>query len=46
MEPVLFMPTKLAGHVVKHCNHIVSSPDENNNIGGVNILCNLNRGGS
>ena len=35
MEPVVFMPTALAGHVAKHCNHMVSSPDENNNIGGV-----------
>ena len=30
MEPVVFMPTTLAGHVAKHCNHVVNSPDENN----------------
>ena len=35
MEPVVFMPTMLAGHVAKYCNHMVNSPDENNNIGGV-----------
>ena len=35
MEPVVFMPTALAGHMAKHCNHVVSSPDENNNTGGV-----------
>ena len=35
MEPVAFMPTTLAGHVAKHCNHVVNSQDENNNIGGV-----------
>ena len=35
MESVVFMPTTLAGHVAKHCNHVVNSPDENNNIGGV-----------
>ena len=35
MEPVVFMPTTLAGHVAKHCNHMVNSLDENNNIGGV-----------
>ena len=31
----MFMPTTLGGHVAKHCNHVVNSPDENNNIGGV-----------
>ena len=35
MEPVMFMPATLAGHMAKHCNHMVNSPDENNNIGGV-----------
>ena len=25
-----YKPT-LAGHVTKHCNHVVNSPDENNN---------------
>ena len=35
MEPVVFMPTAVAGHVAKHCYHVVNSPDENNNIGGV-----------
>ena len=35
MEPVVFMPTKLAGHVAKDCNHVVNSPGENTNIGGV-----------
>ena len=34
MEPVVFMPTTLAGHVAKHCNQVVNSLDENN-IGGV-----------
>ena len=29
------MPTTLAGQVPKHCNYVVNSPDENNNIGGV-----------
>ena len=29
------MPTTLAGHVAKHCSHVLNSPDENNNIGGV-----------
>ena len=41
MEPVVFMPITLAGHVAKHCNHVVNSPDENNNIGGV-YLCSKN----
>ena len=35
MEPVMFMPTTLAGHMAKHCNRVVNSPDENNKIGGV-----------
>ena len=35
MEPAVFMPTTLAGYVAKHFNHVVNSPDENNNIGGV-----------
>ena len=35
MEPVVFMPAMLAGHMAKHCNHMVNSPDENNNTGGV-----------
>ena len=36
MELVVFMPTTLACHVAKHCNHVVvNSPDENNNIGSV-----------
>ena len=38
MEPVVFMPTMLASHVAKHCNHVVNSPDENNNIGSVYTL--------
>ena len=38
MEPVVFMPTALAGHVAKHCYLVVNSPDENNNIGGLYIL--------
>ena len=45
MEPVVFMPTTLAGHMAKHCNHMVNNWDENNNIGGVYkkavILANL-----
>ena len=35
MEPVMFMPATLVGHMPKHCNHVVNSPDENNNIGCV-----------
>ena len=35
MEPVVFMSTTLAGHVAKHCNYVVNSLDESNNIGGV-----------
>ena len=35
MERVVFMPTTLADHVPKHCYHVVNSPDENNNTGGV-----------
>ena len=38
MEPVVFMPTTLASHVAKHCNHVVNSPDENNTIGSVYTL--------
>ena len=35
MELVVFTPTTLVGHMAKHCKHMVSSPDENSNIGGV-----------
>ena len=35
MELDVFMPIALAGHVAKHYNQVVNSPDENNNIGGV-----------
>ena len=30
MEPEVFMPATLIGHVAKYCNHVVNSPDENN----------------
>ena len=32
MEPEMSMPITLIGHVAKHCNHVVNSSDENNNI--------------
>ena len=42
MELVMFMPTTLAGHMAKHCNHVVNSPDENKfNIGGVYSLAKV-----
>ena len=41
MESVVFMPTALAGHMAKHCNNVVNSPDENNNIGGVYSLAKV-----
>ena len=32
MEPEMFLPSTVLGHVTKYCNHMVSSQDENNNI--------------
>ena len=32
MEPEVFLPTKLQGHVTKHCSHVVNNPGINNNI--------------
>ena len=31
-QPAMFVPTTIIGHVAYYCNHVVSSPDENNNI--------------
>ena len=46
MEPVVFMLTMLAGPVAKHCNHVVNTPDENNNIDSVyRILVESGGGG-
>ena len=28
----MFLPSTIFGHVALHCNHVFSSPDENNNI--------------
>ena len=28
----MFLPSTIFGHMAYHCNHVVSSPDENNNI--------------
>ena len=38
MELEVFLPSKIIGHVTQHCNHVVSSPDKNNNIKKVYIL--------
>ena len=35
MEPEIFVPTKIIGHVALYCNHVVSSVDENNSIKNV-----------
>ena len=32
MELEMFLPFTISGHVAQHRNHMVSSPDENNNI--------------
>ena len=32
MEPEVFLPSTIIGHVTQYCNHVVSSPDKNNNI--------------
>ena len=32
MEPEMFLPSTIIGHVTWYCYHVVSSPDENNNI--------------
>ena len=32
MEPEMFLPSTIFGHVAKHFNYVVSSPNENNNI--------------
>ena len=37
VEPEAFLPSKIIGHVTQHCNHMVSSPDKNNNIKKVYI---------
>ena len=32
MEPEMFMPITRIDHVSEHCNYVINSPDENNNI--------------
>ena len=32
MEQEVFLPSTIIGHVTQSCNHLVSSPDNNNNI--------------
>ena len=32
MEPEMIVPAIINGQVAKHCNHMVSCPDKNNNI--------------
>ena len=38
MEPEMFLPSTIIGHVTLYYNHVVSSPDGNNNIKKVYIL--------
>ena len=32
MEPEVFLPSKIIGHVIQPCNHVVCSPHKNNSI--------------
>ena len=32
VEPEVFLPSTIIGHVTKYCNHVVSSPNKNNDI--------------
>ena len=41
MEPYLVLPSTVFGHVAYHCNHVVRSPDENNNIKNIYIELEL-----
>ena len=34
----MFLPSTIFGHMAQHCNHVVSSPDENNSIKKVYIF--------
>ena len=32
MEPEVFLPSRIIGQMTQYCNHVVTSPDKNNNI--------------